>query len=127
VPGDGTRLEGARDQIGGILASTAGMYGEVRGIDGASLPPGAIQIVVEAATLILPLGRIVDLGREKARLAKEIWRLDGEIAKIAAKLGNPQFLSKAKPEVIEESREREADARNDRDRLRAAYDRLAAI
>jgi valyl-tRNA synthetase len=93
----------------------------------ASVPPGAIQIVVEAATLILPLGRIVDLGREKARLAKEIGRLDSEIAKIAAKLGNPQFLSKAKPEVIEESRERRADASRDRDRLRAAYDRLVAI
>ena len=90
-----------------------------------AVPSGAIQIVVEGATLILPLGEVVDLAREKARLTKEIGRLDSEIAKIAAKLGNPQFLAKAKPEVVEDQREREADARRDRDRVKAAYDRLA--
>ncbi len=90
-------------------------------------PSGAVQIVVDGATLVLPLGEVVDLAREKARLAKEIGRLDGEIAKIAAKLGNPQFIAKAKPEVVEDQREREADASRDRDRLRAAYDRLAAV
>jgi valyl-tRNA synthetase len=83
--------------------------------------------VVEGATMILPLGEVVDLARERARLAKEIGKLDGEIEKFAAKLGNPQFLAKAKPEVVEEQREREADAARDRDRLRAAYDRLAAV
>jgi valyl-tRNA synthetase len=93
----------------------------------ASLPPGAVQIVVDGATLILPLGEIVDLAREKARLAKEIGRLEGEIAKIAAKLGNPQFLAKAKPEVVEDQRGREADASRDRDRLKAAYERIAGI
>ncbi|HUC72174.1 MAG TPA: class I tRNA ligase family protein, partial [Stellaceae bacterium] len=93
----------------------------------ASVPSGAVQIVVDGATLILPLGEVVDLAREKARLAKEIGRLDSEIAKIAAKLGNPQFLAKAKPEVVEDQREREADAARDRDRLRAAYDRFAAV
>jgi len=90
-------------------------------------PPGAIQIVIEDATLILPVGELVDLKREKARLAKEIGRLDSEIAKFAAKLGNPQFLTKAKPEVIEDQREREADASRNRDRLKAAFDRLAAV
>ncbi len=92
-----------------------------------TVPAGAIQAVVEGATLILPLGEVVDLGREKARLAKEIARLDVEIGKIAAKLGNAQFLAKAKSEVIEEQRLREADAGRDRERLRAAYDRLAAV
>jgi valyl-tRNA synthetase len=91
------------------------------------VPVGAIQVVVEGATMILPLGEVVDLARERARLAKEIGKLDGEIAKFAAKLGNPQFLAKAKPEVVEEQREREADAARDRDRLRAAHDRLAAV
>ncbi len=75
---------------------------------------------------ILRLGDVVDLAKEKARLGKEIGRLDAELAKIAAKLANPDFLAKAKAEVVEEQREREADATRDRDRLKAAYDRLAA-
>jgi valyl-tRNA synthetase len=91
------------------------------------LPAGSLQAVVAGATLVLPLGDIIDLPREKARLAKEIGRLDGELAKFATKLANPQFLAKAKPEVIEDQRGREAGARRDRDRLKTAYDRLAAI
>ncbi|MGH7030268.1 MAG: class I tRNA ligase family protein, partial [Stellaceae bacterium] len=93
----------------------------------AATPGAAIQTVVEGATLILPLGHVVDLAREKARLGKEIDRLDAEIAKIGVKLGNAQFLAKAKPEVVEEQRLREADLSCDRARLRAAYDRLATV
>ena len=77
-------------------------------------------------TLILPVGEIIDLGREKARLAKEISRLDADLVKFAGKLANPAFLAKAKTEVIDEQREREADARRDRERLQAVYDRIAA-
>jgi valyl-tRNA synthetase len=89
------------------------------------VPADGIQIVVEGATLILALGKVVDLAREKARLEREITRLDGEIDKIAAKLANPDFLRKAPPEIVEEQREREGKARRDRDRRQqAAYGRL---
>jgi len=86
---------------------------------------GGIEIIVEDATFILALGDVVDLGREKARLRREIGKLDAELTKFAAKLANPAFLANAKPEIVEEQREREADARGDRERLKAAYDRLA--
>jgi valyl-tRNA synthetase len=91
------------------------------------VPEGSVPAVVPGATLILQLGDVVDLGREKTRLAKEIGRLDADLAKFAGKLANPAFLSKAKPEIIEEQREREADIRRDRDRLKAAYDRLETV
>jgi valyl-tRNA synthetase len=92
----------------------------------ATVPAGGIQAIVDGATLILRLGDVVDLAGEKARLGKEIGRLDAELAKIAAKLANPGFLSKAKAEVVEEQREREADVIRDRNRLKTAYERLAA-
>jgi valyl-tRNA synthetase len=92
-----------------------------------AVPTGSVAAVVSGATLILPLGDIVDLGREKARLAKEIGRLEADLGKLAGKLTNPAFLSKAKPEVVEEQREREADIRRDRDRLKAAYERLETV
>jgi len=91
-----------------------------------TLPDGGVAAVVEGATLILRVGEVIDLGREKARLAKEIGRLDADLAKFAGKLANPAFIAKAKAEVIDEQREREADARRDRDRLQAVYDRIAA-
>jgi valyl-tRNA synthetase len=89
-----------------------------------TVPPGSVSVVVEGTSLILKLGDVVDLGQEKVRLGKEIAKFETELAKFAAKLGNPGFLAKAKPEVIEEQREREADTRRDRDRLKAAYERL---
>jgi valyl-tRNA synthetase len=92
-----------------------------------TLPPGGVQAVVDGATLILGLGEVVDLARERERLGKEIGKLDAELAKITAKLDNPNFLTKARPEVVEEQRERQADAVRDRDRLKAAYDRLGAV
>jgi valyl-tRNA synthetase len=92
-----------------------------------AVPAGSVSVVVEGTTLILPLGGVVDLGQEKTRLGKEIGRLDSDLKKFAAKLGNPGFLAKAKPEIVEEQREREADTRRDRDRLRAAYERLEAV
>ncbi len=91
-----------------------------------AVPDGGVAAVVEGTTLILRVGDVIDLGRERARLAKEIGRLDTDLAKFAQKLQNPAFLAKAKAEVIDEQREREADARRDRDRLRAVYDRIAA-
>jgi valyl-tRNA synthetase len=91
-----------------------------------AVPGGGIQAVVGGTVLILSVGDVVDLAREKARLAREIERLDSELRKIAAKLNNPNFLAKAKPEVVEEQRDREADVSRDRDRLKVAYARLMA-
>ena len=98
--------------------------GEIAMADAA--PRGGVAAVVEGTTLILRVGDVIDLGREKARLAKEIGRLDADLGKFAQKLANPAFLAKAKAEVIDEQRDREADARRDRDRLRAVFDRIAA-
>ena len=72
------------------------------------------------------LGEVVDLPKERERLGKEIGKLEAELAKIGAKLGYDDFLAKAKPEVVEEQRERQVDVTRDRDRLRAAYNRLTA-
>jgi valyl-tRNA synthetase len=91
-----------------------------------SMPAGGVAAVLEGTALVLQVGDLVDLGRERARLRKEVGRVEGDLAKIAAKLANPAFLAKAKAEVVEEQREREADLRRDRDRLVAVCDSIAA-
>ena len=91
-----------------------------------AVPAGGVAAVVEGTTLILRVGDVIDLRRRRRGSRKEIGRLDADLKKFAQKLGNPAFLAKAKPEVVEEQREREADARRDRDRLQAVYDRIAA-
>jgi valyl-tRNA synthetase len=89
-----------------------------------TLPQGGVQVIVDGATLVLSLGEVIDLARERERLGKEIGKLDTELVKIGAKLRNPDFLAKARPEIIEEQRERQTDTARDRERLKAAFDQL---
>jgi valyl-tRNA synthetase len=51
----------------------------------------------------------VDKDAECARIGKEIKRLEGELAKVNAKLGNEAFVAKAPPAVIEQEHKRLAD------------------
>ncbi len=88
---------------------------------------GAVQVVVDEATVLLPLADVIDLGQEKARLAKEIARLSGDIDKVEKKLANQAFIAKAPPEVVEEQRERRDEWAAARAKLSEALERLAAM
>ena len=85
---------------------------------------GAVQIVLGEATVSMPLAGVIDLDAERQRLGKELDKAAKEISKIEGKLGNPQFTAKAPEEVIEEQRERLAEAVELRERLEAAVSRL---
>ncbi|SFE92304.1 valine--tRNA ligase [Paracidovorax wautersii] len=51
----------------------------------------------------------IDVAAEKARLSKEVARIEGEIAKAGAKLSNEAFVAKAPPAVIDQEKKRVAD------------------
>jgi valyl-tRNA synthetase len=73
----------------------------------------------------IPLAGLVDAQAEKARLAKELQKVEAEIQKAEAKLANPNFADKAPPEVLQEHRQRLADWQAKRAQLRASLDELA--
>ncbi len=86
----------------------------------------ALQIVVEGTTVLLDLAGAVDLAKERARLQREADAVRSDLDKIAKKLGNPQFVAKAKPEAVDEQRERQAEAEAALARLNAAIARIGA-
>ncbi|HLI11481.1 MAG TPA: valine--tRNA ligase [Alphaproteobacteria bacterium] len=90
----------------------------------APIPRGAVQVVVDEATLVLPLADVIDIARERARLEKEMAKLAGEVEKIERKLANRDFVAKAPEEVVEEQRERSQEAAAARDKLSEALSRL---
>ncbi|MPY70227.1 MAG: class I tRNA ligase family protein, partial [Alphaproteobacteria bacterium] len=95
----------------------------IRLLDGAP-PKAAVQIVLEETTYFLPLGDVIDIVQEQARLRKEIEKLDGEVGKLDKKLSNENFVARAPVEVVEENRERRAEYLSARERLAAALRRL---
>ncbi|MBW7849292.1 MAG: class I tRNA ligase family protein, partial [Rhodospirillales bacterium] len=90
-------------------------------------PKGSVQVVVDEATVILPLAGHINVALERARLAKERSRLDGDIEKIDRKLNNESFLSKAPPEIVDEQRERRQELDLARSKVIEALDRIAAL
>ena len=91
---------------------------------GQTPPDGAVQILVDEATVALPLGDVIDLGAERARLEKEIGKMDSEIAQIEGKLANEKFTARAPAHVVDEQRDRKAAAEAARTRLQAALARV---
>ena len=90
-------------------------------------PKGAAQIVIEEATILLPLAGLIDVEKERARLKKDFDKAASEGEKIAKKLGNAQFVAKADPDVVEEQRQRLTEIGQMQGKLKQALERLAAI
>ncbi|EFH10608.1 valine--tRNA ligase [Teichococcus cervicalis] len=97
---------------------------EFRALAEGEAPKGA-QLVVGEATILLPLADVIDLGAERARLGKERDKALAEAAKVEQKLANADFVARAKPEVVEENRERLTGYQAEVARLEAALARIA--
>ncbi|AYQ88124.1 valine--tRNA ligase [Burkholderia gladioli] len=85
---------------------------------------GAPIAIVGANKLVLKVE--IDVKAERERLSKEVARLDNEIRKCEAKLGNEAFVAKAPPAVVEQEQKRIAEFRGTLDKLAAQLARLPA-
>jgi valyl-tRNA synthetase len=88
-------------------------------------PKGTAQFVLGEATVGLPLGDVIDFGKELSRLQKDLKKANDEIARFDAKLSNEQFVSRAPEDVLTEQREKRAEAAALASRLKEAIARLA--
>ncbi|MGB9141015.1 MAG: valine--tRNA ligase [Aestuariivirga sp.] len=88
------------------------------------VPKASAQIVLNEATVALPLDGVIDFATETARLKKELEKIEKEQASIAGRLGNPGFVAKAPEEVLVETRERKAELDVQRTKTVEALKRL---
>jgi valyl-tRNA synthetase len=87
-------------------------------------PQGAVQLVVRGDVAALPLKGVIDLDAERARLAKEMAKCDADIARVDAKLNNPNFVARAPEEVVEEEKEKREEALARKAKIAEALQRL---
>jgi valyl-tRNA synthetase len=89
-----------------------------------AVPPGSAQFVLDEAIAALPLGDVIDFVKERTRLEKELKKTADDIARVDSKLGNADFVARAPDDVIEEQKERRAEAEATMKRLKDAVARL---
>ena len=83
-----------------------------------------VSAVSEAAELFIPLGDLVDVDKEIARLGKERDSVQRDIERGEAKLGNPGFLAKAPAQLVEQEKAKLDVARDKLAKLNARIDEL---
>jgi len=123
-------IQGMRDEAKAWLAKHDSLIAGLARVASfehvTDIPEGAIQLVVDEATIAIPLTGVIDLDAERQRLEKAIAKADGEIAKLTGKLGNEKFVANAPEAVVAENRARLADEEAQRDKLKEALERIAA-
>ncbi|ENP35871.1 valine--tRNA ligase [Brucella abortus] len=87
-------------------------------------PKGAAQMLLGEATICIPLGSLIDLQAEAARLAKEAGKIAAEMDRIEKKLANEKFVANAREEVVEAERERLVELKEAAQRVATAESRI---
>ena len=90
-------------------------------------PRGAAQIVVREATVCLPLGGLIDIEAERARLERALGKAGQDIDRIERKLANDKFVANARPHIVQAERDKLAEARRALEKLQAALARIVEI
>jgi valyl-tRNA synthetase len=104
------------------LAKLSEMQIVADGFDSLADEASAPVAVVGETRLMLKIE--IDVAAEKERLAKEIARLEGEIVKAQAKLGNESFVGRAPAAVVDQEKKRLTDFVATVDKLKPQLERL---
>ncbi|KEC54561.1 valine--tRNA ligase [Bartonella koehlerae] len=87
-------------------------------------PAISAQMILGEAIFCLPLGQLIDLEAEQARLMKDVSKIEQDIEKISVKLNNPKFIENAKPEIVEAERNRIIELRAAQKKISLSLERL---
>ena len=118
-------VEGASAETQARLAANAAVIERLaRIMPGEAANGSRLAVVHGEATILIPLGEVIDLAAEKARLEKALAAAAKERDALAGRLSNPGFTEKAKPEAVEKAREDHALRAAEAERLQAALARL---
>ncbi|MDP4491305.1 valine--tRNA ligase [Vibrio sp. AH4] len=98
---DAARIEANKP----VLVSLAKLE-SIRVLADGEATPACATALVGKSELMIPMAGLIDKNAELDRLAKEIAKTQGEIARIEGKLGNEGFVAKAPEAVITKEREK---------------------
>jgi valyl-tRNA synthetase len=77
----------------------------------------AARGVITGLEMAIPLAGAMDLGEERKRLARELEKVERELAGVEAKLGNDSFAQRAPAEIVEKVRAAQRELSEKKERL----------
>ncbi len=125
----GLRCAGADDVA--LLQSVADLVRELTRAESLTIstdlskPKGSIASLASGVEVFLTLAGHIDLDAERARINKEIKRMEGLVAGTSKKLGNTRFLDNAPPEVVENERDKLRNFESTLEKLKTNLAQLA--
>ena len=116
------------DTASRVLAGNAAAIERVARLSAVNVAPApegpAIQVSAGSDALVIPLEGLIDVNAEKERLTKALAASEKEAAALAGRLGNANFVERAKPEAVDKARADHAQHAAEAERIKAALERL---
>ena len=82
------------------------------------------SVITPLGTLFLSLAGHIDIEAEKKRLSEQLAKTSQELENTSKRLDNVNFISRAKPEVVEQARARRKELQEKRDKLATLLESL---
>jgi valyl-tRNA synthetase len=109
-----------------VICRLAGIS-EVRWLSPGQKAPQSATATVGDMRLHLPMAGLIDVDAELARLGKRRSKLEQELARASAKLGNENFVRNAPAEVVTQERERLEGFKRELAQLAEQHERVASL
>ncbi len=109
---DQTRLNAHQDAIKNL-----GRLHSMTWLKPDDTPPESAMALAGEMKIFIPLAGLIDKNAELERLSREMGKIDKDLDKLTAKLGNPNFVDKAPAEVVAKDQARVAELQAARDQL----------
>ncbi|MCI0660406.1 MAG: valine--tRNA ligase [Acidobacteria bacterium] len=93
-------------------------------VERISHQPGSARAVMSGLEITVPLEGLIDLEKERARLAKDLGKMNDEYEGLAKRLANPEFTNRAAHEVVSQAHERATELADKIAKLKAMLDTL---
>jgi valyl-tRNA synthetase len=91
------------------LIQRVGRVGSIDVLGDDEEPPASATALLGEMRLLVPMKGVIDVEAERARLEKQKQKIEGDLARTRAKLGNENFVNNAPPAVVTQERDRETE------------------
>ena len=109
------------DHFNSVIAKMCNLSSIIRTEEKAA---GSASFLVRTTEYAVPLGNMINVEEELAKLQDELKYLQGFLASVMKKLSNESFVSKAPAKVIEMERKKQADAES---KIKSIEESIAAL